>query len=219
MKGMVFSFTGIKKRKRQKISFREFTAKYGLFCFFALCFLFGFIFGMVGAKNADENLLSGLDFLFSTNFENRLKQSAFEIFCGCFSSNFLFLLCAFLFGFSPWGFLLQPVFAAVKGYGVGLSAGYLFSVYGIKGAGFYLLVMLIGSCVFVFSLICECSNAFMLSIRLFKFIFVNTQREQFINPGVRVYLYRSGYMLMTATVAALLDMILWLLFAGIFNFT
>lgn len=219
MKGMVFSLKGLKRKKREKINFQTFYKKYGLVVFFALCFVVGLIFGMIGAKNADKSLLDGLDFLFTTNIENRLELSAFELFCACFSSNFLFIFASFLFGFSSWGAVAQPVLLIIRGYGVGISAGYIFSVYGLKGAGFYLLVMLLGMLLFTFSLVCECANAFSLSVRFFRLTFISTHKEPYINQGVRVYLYRSGYMLILATLASLTDTVLWILFSGVFKLT
>lgn len=221
MKGMILSlkkpnYDGIKGIKN--FNFKEYFKQYGLLFFFILTVFGGIIWGSVVAKNADDNLVLSLDFLFTTNLSARLAQSAFETFCACFVSNFLFMLAMFLFGFAPWGVAVIPFVTMFKGFGVGLCAGYLYSSYGLKGIGFYMLILLLGIFVFCIALMVQGQNSFKLSLRIFKTIILEKEPLLYMKETIKNYLLYSGYMLIMATLAAIIDTVLWCAFAGLFNF-
>ena len=75
-------------------------------------------------------------------------------FVACFASDFIFLAVVFLLGLAPWGIPFLPFVSAFKGFGTGLTAAYLIITYSLKGAGFYLLVVLPGT-FFVLSGTCK----------------------------------------------------------------
>ena len=68
------------------------------------------ISGTIAAKNADENLLAQLDFLFASNFKSRIQQPAGNTFAASLASSFIFLLVIFLSGCSLWGGLFDPTY-------------------------------------------------------------------------------------------------------------
>ena len=55
-------------------SFFQLVRAHRLFLGFIVILLFGMILGTIAAKNADENLLAQLDFLFASNFKSRIQQ-------------------------------------------------------------------------------------------------------------------------------------------------
>lgn len=222
MKGFVFSFTPGRERSKKPRSIRKFTditqivRRYGSVMLFTLMFAAGMLLGSITAGDAAPQLLNDLDFLFTTNLNSRLSQPMFATFAASFASNFIFLLFVFLCGLAPWGMVAMPFAPAFKGFGTGLSAGYLFITYGFKGVGFYLLVILGGTFLFCFALIIQCVQAHYLSCKLSRNIFAGSDSVQPISVFVRSYLLRSLYMLLLTAAAALVDMMLWKAFSHLF---
>ena len=101
---------------------------------FALCFLAGMVLGVVMSLRTGEETLQRFDFLFHTSAAIRLEEPVSSIFAASFASSFLFLLVCFLCGLSVWGFLFVPAVVFFRGYGVGLTAGFLCAAYQWKGA-------------------------------------------------------------------------------------
>lgn len=220
MKGFVFSFTRRKKKPRSSgvrhfTDLRGFFKRYGAGIFYTVVFTLGLLFGTVIAGRADSSLLKGLDFLFTTNLEARLNQPMYMTFVSSFASDFLFLLFVFLCGISTWSMALSWVAPAFKGFGTGLSAGYLFITFGFRGVGFYLLVILLGTFLFSFALIIECVSAHYMSMRIAKRVFSSSDNAPVL-VFVKSYLLQSLYMLLITAVSALVDMLFWSLFSGLF---
>ena len=171
MKSIVFSF---KKRylfRRSKgispSDVRFFIRRYSVVLIFVSAFLTGLVFGSIYASKADKQMLDSLDFLFTTNLDARLGQNAVSTFCACFASDFIFLTVVFLLGLAPWGIPFLPFVSAFKGFGTGLTAAYLIITYSLKGAGFYLLVVLPGTFLFCLALVKLSAYAFEISKQMF----------------------------------------------------
>ena len=167
MKSIVFSF---KKRylfRRSKgispSDVRFFIRRYSVVLIFVSAFLTGLVFGSIYASKADKQMLDSLDFLFTTNLDARLGQNAVSTFCACFASDFIFLTVVFLLGLAPWGIPFLPFVSAFKGFGTGLTAAYLIVTYSLKGAGFYLLIVLPGTFLFCLALVKLSAYAFEIS--------------------------------------------------------
>ncbi|MBQ4568858.1 MAG: hypothetical protein IJA62_02170 [Ruminococcus sp.] len=220
MRGFVFSFARRRRRfsanAAKASSIPRFVHRYSSAMLFTFMFAGGMLLGSLSAKNADVGLLNKMDFLFTTNLTVRLQQPVFATFAASFASNFLFLIFVFLCGLAPWGMVAVSVAPAFKGFGTGLSAGYLFITYGFKGVGFYLLVMLGGTFIFTFTLIMECIQAQTLSCKIAKCVFLGDAQGTSVSVYVRGYLIRSLYFLILTAAASLADMMLWTAFSGLF---
>lgn len=222
MKGVVFSFkkSALKKSRRNITvsDIRYFLKRYGIKVVFVILLLFGLAGGSVYAQNADATMLDSLDFLFTTNLEARLSQNAAGTFCACFASDFIFLFAILLLGFAPWGILFMPFAVLFKGFGTGLTAGYLFLSNSVKGIGFYLLVLLPGTFLFCTSLALFSSSAFYFSKHMFLQTISKTLPKHPARQRTMEFCSRFMSALIMTFCAALLDTILWTLFAGAFNF-
>lgn len=221
MRGFVFTFkpsrTRAKRSVHSKISeISEIFRKYGIVIFFTVVFGLGTLAGSVYASRAQESFLQKLDFLFTTNLDVRLSQPVFSTFVASFASNFIFVLYVFLCALAPWGVAVLFFAPAFKGFGTGLSAGYLFITYGFRGVGFYLLVILGGTFLFCFALIVECIQAHLLSFRVAKCVFKGSDLQYPIPMYLRSFLFRSLYALIITAAASALDMLLWTTFSGLF---
>lgn len=221
MKGLVFSFT---KREHKGFSnhikvsdLRCILKRYGAKILFVFLLFVGLIFGSIFANDCKQETLNSLDFLFTTNLDARLSQSAVGTFCACFASDFIFLFSVFLFGFAPWGIPAASFAVLVKGFGTGVTAGFLFVTHSLLGVGFYLLVLLPGTFIFCIALISMAKSSFDYSKRMFFTVLGRvyniSNKEISLN-----YCSRLMSSLIMTFCASVLDTVLWTLFAGAFNF-
>lgn len=223
MKGIVFS---INKNKadllRNKVinlenfSFKRFFALYGLQLFFFCSFIIGVVWGACSYSKASGEFLSHLDFLFVTNLEKRLSLTAFDCFCSSFASAFLFVFAAFLLAFTVWGVPALPILCAFKGYGVGVCASYMLSAFSITGVGFYILVLLPGTILFLIGFISSLKESFSHSLCMFKAYAFGSNTFNILN--VKSFFFRYLVILIIVAFSSVIDMILWILFANMFNF-
>ncbi len=226
MKGIVFSLKrGVTyryvKRSRSyrfaKFSIKRFLVFYGLQTFFLITFLLGVVLGSVSFKNATQEFIQKLDFLFLTNLKNRIDFTAFEIFCSSFASSFLFVLSAFLSAFTAWGMFTLVLLSAFLGYGVGISSTYIFFEHSVTGIGFYILVVLPGLVMFLIAFISALKEAFTQSILLLKMYFPSNN-DVLILKQIKPFLFRYFVVIIFTALASFVDMLLWVLFANMFNF-
>ncbi|MGN1129865.1 MAG: stage II sporulation protein M, partial [Ruminococcus sp.] len=145
-----------------------------------------------------------------------IENGGMGAFCGSFCSNFLFYLLTFLFGLSLWGIAFLPFLSFFKGFGIGVSAGYLFTSYGFTGVVFYLTILLPGIFLFSMVLVYMSTSSYNISKRILKFLF---SKEDFsIISSFKIYFKKCLLYLLITFFSALLDMSLWYVFAGLFNF-
>ena len=144
VKGFIFSIkekTDLIRTGRFSLTTQDikyYIKRYGINILFISMLIVGLACGTVYAMSADKEMLASLDFLFFTNLDARLSQNVINTFCACFASDFIFLFAVFLLGLTPWGIPILPFIVFLKGFGTGITAGYLFSVHSLKGIVFYL---------------------------------------------------------------------------------
>ena len=112
---------------------REEIRRNGSFVMFCFVLFGGIVWGAVSSRNAGMDTLKKLDFIFQTNFELRCSQGMAAAFVSSFASAALFMLVILLLGLSLWGGFLAAALPFFKGYGYGLSVGYLYGAYGFRG--------------------------------------------------------------------------------------
>ncbi len=188
--------------------------------FFTL--LAGMVAGSVFARGADSGLLGRLDFLFASNFQMRAAQAWYETFAASLASSFMFVLTAVLLGLSLWGMVALPAVVFFRGFGLGLTGGFLYAGYGFQGVLFYLLVILPGAFLSSVTIVLCVREAMRFSSRLaaggMRSESKNIGRRVDLADKLRLYLIRNGVLLIFLVAAALLDMLLTSLFAGAFVF-
>lgn len=225
MKGIVFSIKHRERhyrpsRSKERItitSVKKFFNQYSIQLLFAIIFILAIVLGSFSFDKISEDTLEKLDFLFLTNLENRLELSAFDIFCSSFASGFIFVFLSFLLSFTAWGMFALPLLCAFKGFGVGLSSAYMFSQYSVTGIGFYILVILPATVLFLFAFLMSLKESFAQSILLLRVYFSSTY-DAFLLRRTKTYLFRNCVILIFVAFSAVIDMLLWVLFAGMFNF-
>lgn len=224
VKGFIFSLkrnTSLPRGGKFTFSpqnFKYYLKRYGIYFLFIAVLIVGLALGTVYSLSADNEMLNSLDFLFFTNLEARLSQNVISTFCACFASDFIFLFTIFLLGLTPWGIPVMPLVVLLRGFGTGLTAGYLFSVHTVKGIVFYLFVLLPGTFLFCMALILLSAEAFSASGKMFSRIIADTKAVSTLHKYITAFFSKSVSCLILTFLSAVLDATLWGVFAGNFNF-
>lgn len=224
MKGLIFTFGNKQKAirlpqlKERGFDMKRLLSRYGVQAVFGALFLMGLVVGALSGRSFSTDTLSKLDLLFVTNIDARMKMSFFDIFVSCFVSYFLFLFCVFLSALSAWGFTAVPVLSALKGFTVGLSSAFIFALYQLSGVGFYILVVLPGTVLFLFVFIRYSTLGFRMSLQYFRLTALGSEREPVLSQQLRVFLKKTMFALLSVGLCAVIDMALWVLFANKFDF-
>ena len=220
MKGVIVSMPGTGRTCIKTKDMLYFFKRYGFVCFLGLALVLGLFFGALSAADADEQMLNSLDFLFITNFKARISQSLFLTFAASLTSYFIFYIGQFLLGMCAWGTAVLPATTFLKGFGIGLCAGYLYGTYQLQGVGFYLLVMLPGAFFSSIAMLLQGKEAFSFSKSIFTALLPKRLKgKQSPPPNFTKYLVASSYILILAALAAALDVLTSLCFSGVFSFS
>lgn len=207
-----------KNKRLYDFSLKVFLKKYGVQCGFIFSLFIGMIFGSFYAGIIDADMCEKLDFLFITNLNARLEQNFLGTFSACFVSNFIFLVSVFLLGITPWGIPFIPFVCLFKGFGAGITGGFLFSVFSLKGLLFYLIVLFPGIFIFSLVLVTQSCMSFSMSKRLLKITFFKHETNIPINGFMAFYCQRGIIMLLISFLCAVLDTLLWCSVSPLFLF-
>lgn len=214
MKGVLLSIGKSKVNpKRQDILY--FFKRYGITVLMTVSLLVGLIVGAVCAGNAERNLAQSLDFIFMSDFQSRCNQGALSSFAASLTSNFIFFMANLLLGLSVWGSIGVPFVIAFKGFGMGITGGFLYKGYEIAGVGFFLLVMLLGSVISTLALMYQGNISMDFANNLFLKV-----RGKAVKSDETIYRYivNNSFMLIALAISSMADALLNTLFAGIFAF-
>ncbi|MDR1467262.1 MAG: hypothetical protein LBI55_02410 [Oscillospiraceae bacterium] len=216
MKGVIFV---AKPKKKGRIrSFFGITKKNQIFSMMILFLLCGTILGCIHIHDANEKVTKTVEVIFNTNIQKISSQPFFETFSISLSSSFLFLIIEFLLGLSVWGSIVIPLVLFFKGFGMGFSAGYICMAYGLKGVGFYMLILLPSCFISAFSALLLARESIKFSIHILSQIFPKISvvpKRGYIN---KLYFLRTGFCLIMSTLAACIEVASVLMFGGMFHF-
>lgn len=223
MKGIVFHI-GRKSRTIRLpgsgggLSPRKLFSNYGIRMFLITVFVMGLFVGAACSRGMSAGTSDRLDYLFVTNIAARGEMTGFGIFLACFVPYFLFVFCAFLCAFSAWGFAAIPALSAFKGFSTGLSCAMIFSAYGMAGVGFFILIVLPGTALFLFSFIRYARECFRLSVRYARLTVFGSDKAAGLRVDIRAFLKKSIAAFVFSGACSVTDMLLWVLFADKFHF-
>lgn len=214
MKGVLLSL-GKGKIGFQRKDVFYFFRRYGITVLLVTALIIGLVFGSVCAGNADRSLIKGLDFLFMSDFKSRCSQSVLSAFAASLSSGFIFFMANMLLGLSVWGSVGVPFVIAFKGFGMGITGGFLYKSYGVTGVGFFLLVMLLGCVVSTLVLMYQGKLSISFANTLFSRVCGKTVRA---DETIYRYIVNNSFMLIALSLGSIADAVLNTLFAGVFAF-
>lgn len=191
--------------------------RYRLFMLFCAAVLAGIVCGSFSSRGADAGMLQSLDVIFRTNYALRSDCGIISTFISSFSSGTIFMLVIFLLGISLWGWLLCLPAAFFKGYGYGLSAGFIYGAYGMKGIFYNLLVILPG--MFISSAVIAAASlySFRNSINSVMFLFRSPIKDD-PQAQFRAYAVTMLKLMLLCAASSLADMLCALCFSWMFSF-
>ena len=155
--------------------------------------------------------------IFLTDFKQRISQNRVEVFVSSLSMYFIFALILEISALSVWGIVSVPILLVFKGMGMGLSGGYLYLVYGLKGIAFYILILVPGIFVssIAFALFGVC--AFKSSVAISKKILPKPSGDA-LWPCLKSNIKKLGYCTLLLCFSAFLDMAFMMMFSIFFEF-
>lgn len=184
---------------------------------FSILLLSGLLIGVLVAKNGNESILDQVSRMFDSFYSVRENQSI-----GASVINSLKVSCAFwlinvLFGLCIIGIPFVTVIPVIRGLGIGLVTGYIYSIYGIKGIGYCFLIIFPGALISFIALIYAVSDSFKMSLYTLSSC-VNSGAPKGGAEKIKIFAVRQIFYLMLFAVSAFIDGIVNKLFAGVFNF-
>lgn len=184
---------------------------------FSILLLSGLLIGVLVAKNGNESILDQVSRMFDSFYSVRENQSI-----GASVINSLKVSCAFwliniLFGLCIIGIPFVTAIPVIRGLGIGLVTGYIYSIYGIKGIGYCFLIIFPGALISFIALIYAVSDSFKMSLYTLSSC-VNSGAPKGGAEKIKIFAVRQIFYLILFAVSAFTDGIVNKLFAGVFNF-
>lgn len=181
-----------------------------------LCFLLCMCYGSFLISRIDTQAADLLAFLTKEYLASRTAQSLLETFLSSALSSFSYLAALFLLGFFAIGqplIFLVPIF---RGFGLGITMGYLYSHYGISALG-YCAVLIVPVSVFVALILINSAKDSLQMANLLLLPALKENRPVLTSEGLKIYLLKYLiYGLMTLG-ACVLDALLNFLFSGLIS--
>lgn len=184
-----------------------------LLSFSLLCGIF------LGSLTLDIPVFSQLKIsgTFTDFLTSRQNSTFFLIFRASFSAVFCFIIVSFLSGLFVFGTPITLIIPFVRGIGLGVSGGYLYTVYGFKGVAFWIFIMLPHCFISSVAIILACKSAFSLSGSMLQQI-KKSPPALLLNKNLKSYCMKYILILLIAFVSSFLDALLSSLFIGVFSF-
>ena len=136
-------------------------------------------------------------------------------FCNSLTVSAVFVFINLVLGFSMIGYPLLLFLPFLRGLGIGMVCGYLYSAFKLTGLGYSILVIYPGAIVSTFALFMACNdsceyskNAYLKAIR---------GRGQFEKNETKVYLLRQLVFFGILAASSLLDALFSKIFSGFFE--
>lgn len=179
--------------------------------------IIGMISGAITVPTLNIDLLNNLDFIFLTDFSERMQQTNLQVFISSFSALSFFALLIELSAFSCLGVIIIPIITTFRALGLGITAGYLYLIHGLKGIAFYILILLPGIFISSLGLILFSSEGINFSSKILKNILPKGNEEK-LWDSLKYHLKKVGYSLMILCISSLADVCFMMMFSRFFNF-
>lgn len=208
---------GFRRRIVDTKSLLEALQTHSMLVFLAVFLLFGTVLGSLFARKASVAALGKLDFIFYSDFQTRAVQSPASVFTASLGSAFLFIFICFLLGLSLWGMFLIPAIPFFRGFGLGLTAGYLYAAYGFQGVLFHAVVILPGAFLCMISILLAAREGILFSKKIAS-CSIAAEKGSVVSVRLRSYLTHFGSVMILAFASAVVDLVTTVCFAGAFSF-
>lgn len=186
--------------------------------FLFLCLIISMIAGSVSVSSLNMDYIYKLNFLFLSDFKEKLSETNLQIFYSSLAASGLFAVFLELSAFSCLGAFFVPLLISFKGFSLGLTAGYLYLIYGLKGIAFYILILLPGIFVSCVAITFFAANCMKFSFKTAKTIFTAKTADENIQESLKNHFRKSGYYLILLVMSSGLDVCFMIMFSRFFSF-
>lgn len=177
-------------------------------------FAFGMIVGAGLLKSESSDFIRDFVSVFDAYTEARGSQKIYTVFFHSLVVNFLFLVSAFGFGLSCIGLPVTVLLPVIKGLGLGIVSGYLFSHFAMSGIGYYLLTILPGAVLTNSALLLACNGSSLMSMDILATV---TSRKTPDGGMIRNYLKKYLILLIVTLIGSVVDAVLTRSFSYLFS--
>lgn len=195
----------------------NFSKNYRTIIFLSILLILGMVLGTISISAVNMDFIYKVDFLFLNDFKERITSSNLEIFTSSLLSLSFFALLIEFVTLSFFGALLIPVLVTFKGLGIGMTAGYLYLIYGLKGIAFYILILLPGIFVSSIGLIIFGAESFKFSCKFAKKIFPKSDGISLWSE-FKNYIHKIGCAFVILLFSSILDVGFMAMFSRFFEF-
>ncbi len=195
----------------------SFSKNYRVIVFLSVLVICGMILGAVSISAVNMDFIYKMDFLFLNDFHERISSNHLEIFISSILSISVFSLIIEFVTLSFFGVLLIPVLMVFKGLGIGMTAGYLYLIHGLKGIAFYILILLPGIFVSSIGLIIFSAESFKFSCKFAKKLLPKSNAVP-LWIDFKNYIHKIGCAFLILLFSSFLDVGFMAMFARFFEF-
>lgn len=177
-------------------------------------FAFGIIVGAGLLKSNSSDFIRDFISVFDIYTAARGTQKIYTVFFHSVLVNLLFFLSAFGFGLSCIGLPVTALLPVVKGLGMGIVSGYLFSHFAMSGIGYYLLTIFPGAVLTNSALLLACNTGSLMSMDILASV---TARKTPDGELMKNYLKKCFILLILTVAGSLVDAVLTRSFSYLFS--
>lgn len=179
-------------------------------------FAAGMIIGAgIMRKGSSSELITNFSSIFDIFASNRNTTGTFQIFLNSLIVNLIFIFAVFFAGLSCIGIPLAVAVPIIKGIGLGMLSGYLFTSYAMNGIGYYLLTVFPAGVLSVTVLLLASCSAGIMSKDLLAIILEKRQPD---SSSAVTYIKRYAMFFAGTVIASLVETISIKAFAYLFTF-
>ena len=204
----------IRLRKNNELSSEKDREVKGMIIFLAL-FAAGVIVGAGLFRNGGSETVNELSQIFGTFASARENQKIYVTFLNSLTINLVFLCLPFIFGLGCVGLPVSVIVTVIKGLGLGVIAGYMFSNFAMSGIGYYLLTIFPGAVIADSLLLLACNCSLFMSADILS---VMLSKKQAGANMLTDYLKKYVILLAGTLIASAADSILTKAFSYLFTF-
>lgn len=183
---------------------------------FTALFVFGLVIGSAILKSNDSTIATQLASIIESYILKRTSQGYLILFLNSLIPMLIYLYIAFAAGLCAVGIPIVIIEPIIKGLGVGIIAGYLYSTFELQGVGYCLLIIFPAAILSTATLIFACNESFLMSVDIIKIL---KDKQYSARENIfKLYLTRYSVLTIFVVFIALLDTFFIKAFSGLFNF-
>lgn len=192
----------------------RFLSEHRLIYVIFLLFSVGLTVGALTVRNGGQSVLNELDSLMGAYIANRAQRLFLPAFLSSFTVNFLVLLALLFLAFCAIAPSVVLLAAALRGFSLGVSVGYLYLTAGLDGMVFALQHQVPSAVISSFVLVLACASSYRLS-KIYFSLFWHGVSDSAIPEAAGACLTKYILYTILTFLAALIDGICCLLFGGV----